>query len=75
MCESVEVHSPTPLLYINPAQVKLPANALPIKQAPSTKLLHPPIVDGVKLMSYGFVAPGTATGEATTSAGRCTQGV
>lgn len=51
-----------------PYQVDLPPSTFPIKQSTDTKLLHPPVVEGVKLMSYGFVAPGTSTGEAHTTA-------
>jgi Mrp family chromosome partitioning ATPase/DUF971 family protein len=43
-----------------------PADALPVVRSASSKLLRPPELDGVRLMSFGFVAKGASTG--TTSA-------
>ncbi|KAJ1631636.1 ParA/MinD ATPase like-domain-containing protein, partial [Pavlovales sp. CCMP2436] len=38
--------------------------ALPVLRSAATKLLRPPQVSGVKLMSFGFVAKGASTGTA-----------
>ena len=53
-----DVHGPS-----LPSLVSLPEGTLPILQRAETKLLSPPLVGGVKLMSYGFVAKGASTGK------------
>ena len=51
-----DVHGPS-----LPSLVGLPDGALPLVRAES-KLIRPPLVGGVKLMSYGFLAKGASTG-------------
>jgi len=45
-----------------PSLVELPDDALPLLQRGDNKLLQPPLVGGVKLMSYGFIAKGASAG-------------
>ena len=52
-----DVHGPS-----LPSLVRLPAEALPVTQRAKDKLLAPPLVGGVRLMSYGFIAKGASTG-------------
>ena len=54
-----DVHGPS-----LPSLVSLGAEALPLTQRAENKLLVPPVVGGVKLMSYGFIAKGAAQGKA-----------
>jgi Mrp family chromosome partitioning ATPase len=52
-----DVHGPS-----LPSLVKLADGTLPLVQRASDKLLVPPLIGGVKLMSYGFIAKGAASG-------------
>jgi Mrp family chromosome partitioning ATPase len=52
-----DVHGPS-----LPSLVALPEGSLPIVQRSDNKLLTPPLVGGVRLMSYGFIAKGASTG-------------
>ena len=52
-----DVHGPS-----LPSLVHLPPDALPLVQKSTSKLLQPPLIGGVKLMSYGFIAKGASTG-------------
>ena len=58
-----DVHGPS-----LPSLVSLPADALPLTQRASDKLLTPPKVGGVKLMSYGYIAKGASSGKVGHSA-------
>lgn len=53
-----DVHGPS-----LPSLVALPDDSLPLLQRASDKLLVPPLVGGVKLMSYGFIAKGASSGK------------
>ena len=48
-----DVHGPS-----LPSLVALPSGSLPLLQHSDSRLLDPPSVGGVKLMSYGFIAKG-----------------
>ena len=52
-----DVHGPS-----LPSLVALSEGSLPIVQRADNKLLTPPLVGGVRLMSYGFIAKGASTG-------------
>ena len=52
-----DVHGPS-----LPSLVTLPDDSLPLLQRESDKLLLPPRVGGVTLMSYGFIAKGASSG-------------
>ena len=52
-----DVHGPS-----LPSLVALPDDTLPLLQRADNRLLRPPLVHGVKLMSYGFIAKGASTG-------------
>ena len=54
-----DVHGPS-----LPSLVSLEDDALPLTQRAENKLLVPPVVGGVKLMSYGFIAKGASQGKA-----------
>lgn len=45
-----------------PTLVSVPSTSLPLKRDAITKLLKPPTIQGVKLMSYGLVAKGASEG-------------
>ncbi|KAL1524591.1 hypothetical protein AB1Y20_019481 [Prymnesium parvum] len=53
-----DIHGPS-----LPSLVALEEGALPVTQRQDNKLLRPPQVGGVKLMSYGFVAKGASVGK------------
>ena len=53
-----DVHGPS-----LPSLVSLEPETLPLVQRGDTKLLVPPVVGGVKLMSYGFIAKGASQGK------------
>ena len=46
-----------------PTLVNVPKTSLPLKRDPITKLLEPPTIEGVKLMSYGLIAKGSSEGK------------
>ena len=52
-----DVHGPS-----LPSLIRLPEDTLPVTQRAQDKLLSPPLVGGVRLMSYGFIAKGASTG-------------
>ena len=52
-----DVHGPS-----LPSLVALPEGTLPLLQKAENKLLQPPLVGGVRLMSYGFIAKGASSG-------------
>ena len=52
-----DVHGPS-----LPSLVEVPPDTLPVLQRAESKLLVPPVVGGVKLMSYGFIAKGASQG-------------
>jgi Mrp family chromosome partitioning ATPase len=52
-----DVHGPS-----LPSLVTLPEDSLPLLQAGDSKLIQPPQVGGVRLMSYGYLAKGASTG-------------
>ena len=53
-----DIHGPS-----LPSLVSLEPDALPVTRRADNKLLRPPTVGGVKLMSYGFIAKGASRGE------------
>ena len=52
-----DIHGPS-----LPSLVALEPDALPVTRRADNKLLRPPTVGGVKLMSYGFIAKGASQG-------------
>ena len=53
-----DVHGPS-----LPSLVSLEEDTLPLTQRGDNKLLVPPVVGGVRLMSYGFIAKGASQGK------------